>query len=237
MAYRSGSSITGSNDSVTVPLPAGTQDGDWLVYIIGNEQQAITSWGGFTPDATASFTTDGGDSRVGGAIVGLRLASSEPANRTITIGGGDAAPVRAACIALSGRSSSVPSLAAVTNDAGGGTGTVSTPLTGVTATAGDDIIVCSAVIANNTSGTWVFTPPASYTSQQSATTAALFYAGGVNLSTRENVSAGATGTLTGSWALASTTGETCGLVIAFPASGGGGGAPDKSYFFMFGVSK
>lgn len=219
MAYRSATNTTGSSDSVTINLPSGVVDGDWLVYIVGNEGETVT-WP-FTPAATAAITVDGDTTRTGSGAVAIKLASSEPANRTITIGGGNGAPVRCACVAISGRSSSTPSLTTVTNDAGAGTGTVSTPLTGVTAVAGDDIVIATNVSATNAAGSWAFTAPASYTKRAEAVSNGTFFGGGVAIATRDNVGAGATGTLTGSWVLASTAGETCGVVIQFAASGGG----------------
>jgi hypothetical protein len=62
--------------------------------------------------------------------------------------------------------------------------------------------------------------PASYTDRGSQSNiTSPFTAGLVNITTRDNVSAGATGGLT-STAASTAQGESCGTVIHIPASGG-----------------
>lgn len=225
--YKDQSSAVGesSNDSVTIGQPATTADGDLMCYLAESHGETV-SWG-FTPGAgeTGVFTTDGNSGRPTEYRWATRIAESEPASRTITIGGGNGIRAKATCVVLSGRASAVPSaLQATSNNAGSSVTPISTVLAGLTAASGDDIvIVTGAASTNMTTGSAAFAAPTNYTTRATAsTTAGAFDRGGVAIATRDNVSAGATGALTGSWSLGTGHADTAGVVLAFAAAGGGG---------------
>lgn len=226
MAFRSASNAVGSSgtDQVTIGLPAGVADGDVLIYLTETQAESVT-WG-FTPDDEGTFATTGGAGRATTFAWATRLASSEPADRTISIGGGNGLTIKAVCVALSGRSSAVVADEQATNDSGASPTPISTSLTGVTATAGDDIVIVTGAAASAASGTPMnFSAPTNYTTR--ATQEIIggpFQAGAVAIATREAVSAGATGSLAGSWTLGSGHADTAGAVLAFSAGSGGGGS-------------
>lgn len=225
MAYLASHSAVGSGtDDVVLNRPAGTADGHQLAYCIESYAETVT-WG-FTPAASGTFTVDGSHTRAATWAWATKVAASEPATRTISIGGAGGADVKGIVVCLSGRTSAAPTPQG-TNDAGNGASPVSAPLTGVTAASGDDIVIFFGCGSGNASGTWVLTAPTDYTLRETATDTGAFFGGGLGATTRDNVSAGATGTLTGTWTLAANSGESAGVVLAFAASGGGGGVTAK----------
>jgi hypothetical protein len=227
MAYRSATTATGGSgtDQVTINVPTGTVNGDVLVFVTDSWGETVT-WG-FTPAATGTFDVVGNSGREGHANWATKLASSEPADYTISLGGGNGFTCKAVCVAMSGRSSAVPFASQETDDAGNSATPVTAPLGGVTAATGDDIVIATGVFSANVTGTSTFTAPASYTTRENASIVNPFMGGGVAIATRDNVSAGGTGTLTGSWVLGTGNGDTAGAVLAFTASGGGGSSASR----------
>lgn len=221
--FRSATTATGgaANDQVVINAPAGMVNGDVLICVTDSWGETVT-WG-FTPAATGTFDVAGNAGREGHFNWATRLASGEPSSYTISLGGGNGFTVKAVCAALSGRSTATPSAATETDDAANGATPISTPLGGVTAATGDDIVIVTGAASSNVTGTSTFTAPTNYTTRENAHLTGAFTGGGVAIATRNNVASGPTGTLTGSWVLGSGHADTAGSVLAFPASGGGGG--------------
>lgn len=212
-------------DSVTIDVPDHT-DGDVIGCLIETDQETV-SWG-FTPVASGRFETTGGAGRASTFDWATKIASSEPGTYTHSIGGGNGLTRKAVCFSLTGRDSATPSASQVTNDAGGSASPISTPLAGVTAAAGDDIVILTGDAATTVSTSPItYTAPDGYTKRaEQAIVGVNFSSGGVAVATRDNVSAGATGTLTGSWAQGSGHGDTAGVVLAFSAAEGGDPDPE-----------
>lgn len=98
--FIAGEGATVSGTSLTVNLPSGVSDGDFLVFCVflGNVNRNITSAPG---TLSLEFTDNAADNRVS---VYTRVASSEPSNYTFTIGSfSDNAAV--VCLAYRGVSS------------------------------------------------------------------------------------------------------------------------------------
>lgn len=214
MAFRSAASAAGSANNLTVTKPAGTASGDILLAFwtnAGNGNSTITWPSGFTLEASANLSTpDTTTIRCASKVAG----GSEPADYNIQSSTNDACC--AAIIAISGRDTG----AAITPQATTNTGTLSSPvtvtLTGVTAANGDDLIWMAAPSLTGTNpGT--YTAPGSFTERVDV--AHTQYAS-MGIATRDNVSAGATGDISGTLTGASPCGYG-GFVINLAASGGG----------------
>src|SRR5688572_5014843 len=120
MAYRAATFAVGGSgtDQVTITTPT-VSDGEVLLFGVDSHGETIT-WG-FTPAASGTFTTGGNAaSRPTTYAWATKVASSEPGNRTFTIGGGNGLTAQAVAVSLSGRSSAIPAASTATNDAGAG---------------------------------------------------------------------------------------------------------------------
>jgi len=232
MAYRSSSLGTPANNTThTVAVPAGLADGDKvLIYFI--EDLSTTSPSGvptgFTVHATGSSTASTWRSmsvRMWWKDITSAAGEGSGGNYTMTFG--VAAIGYMIAVAFSGRDTGAPTVAA-TDDGAAGASPLSVPLSGVTAATGDDI-AWLGVLAPMDDGdmfsmTSTFAPPTDYTERQEL--------GGLwrisELATRDNVSSGATGTLTGTATFTQTaTARFTGLVATMAASGGGGSTGSK----------
>lgn len=220
MAYRSVVTGTGANDTLNLDVSgAGIQDGDELIGIVRSAE--TVTWSGFTP-AVTSCTVDGNVTRAGTTQIFRKRASSEGSSYTVAIGGGNGVAFNVILVIVSGRTNTAPTIT-TTNDAAEGASPQNIPLTGVTAADGDDIILVNAGESGNAAGTWAITSvPTNYTSRGTATLTGVFSGGFINVATRDNVAAGATGTLTSVATLAGQSVETYGAVIRLASAGGGG---------------
>jgi hypothetical protein len=219
MAYRSSSVALGAADAATLTKATGVVDGDYLLFFCGTTGETVNF--GMTPSQSGQATVTGaGSGRPGDLRWAFRVASSEPASYSVTIGGGNSLSFGVGMIAFSGRTGT-PTVVS-TNNAGDSASPVSCALTGGTAAAGDDVCILQAIVSTNAAGSWAITAsPASYTSRATQAVTGTFSGGGVNCTSRDNTS-GATGTLTSTWTLAANGGEACGVVVFMNASGGGG---------------
>lgn len=225
MAYRSHSIGTAANDTThTVAVPAGLADGD-KVYIFFVEESTRTATSsipsGFTVHATESDIAS--DFRALNGRVwwkDITSAAGEGSGGNYTITFGSAAIGYAYAVALSGRATGAPTVAA-TNNGAAGASPLNVALNGVTAASGDDVVALALVAPDDDidpfSITSSVTPPTDYTEREDY--------GGFwrisELSTRDNVSSGATGTLTAVCTYTSSSTATFGgLVVTMAATAG-----------------
>ena len=209
MAYRDSTSNSASAaSSVVVTAPAGIQNDDILIAVVqwgGNEDQTITWPSGFT-----QLTTSNGANNASTFATAWKRASSESGNYTIQA---QATDFGAAAISVySGRhTTNAPVAATPSVDNTQTASPRSCPTTGITAVEGDDIVYCLCQVDG--SADWAHTPPTNYTEREEVGPGSWV---DVSLSDRENVSAGATGTLTGTLTLADSSTGFIGVTIRIP---------------------
>lgn len=175
----------------------------------------VADWpSGFTELAETKVTFDGQTCAVGWK----RLSGADAGSYTFgNIGA--SADWLAQAFAFSGRHATDPpvvSATAAVNTSAASPMTVTA--NGVTAVAGDDLLWILAPDVNASGAGNGTTPPAGYTETQDAENLWVNLSGAY----KENVSAGATGTVSGTFAHTSNAGYAAWLVRV-PVSGGGGG--------------
>jgi hypothetical protein len=212
---------TGAADTLSLTKPTGTTTGDELLLAVSVAETVTVT--------TYTFTLVGDADSTGNAaranttqFCRRRAGGSEPASYIVGIGGGNSQTFRACMVAVRGRVDETPAFVP-TNDASFGASPEDIPLTGVTGVSGDDIVIFNVGEAVNTTGTWVVNSvPASYTNQATATDVGAFTGGFLNVTTRENVGSGATGTLTSQATYLTQLVDTYGIVVRLANAGGGG---------------
>lgn len=227
MAYRSSSissATGGTRTSLTVAVPAGVQADD-IVFLIGNHDGNTGSFtwpAGFTQlDSSALASPDGQLS----AVAWKRLTGADSGTYTVSFGDTFAMVI---AVAFSGRHTTD----APTNSKATSTSNNSSPVTvtasTVTAVAGDDLLWISAPDIAGSSAT-SHTPPSGYTERQDGQDVWSV----VSAATLDNVSAGATGSVAGSF-----TGQSGGwtaYLIRIPAAAGGGTTTRRYSLSLTGV--
>lgn len=225
MAYRDSTSNAGSGTSLVVTAPTGIQNDDILVaaWVNGGFDGGTITWpAGFT-EFVADGSTSGPNSQT--FRTAWKRASGESGNYTIE---SDINDFCAAAITVhSGRHTTDPPVAVATVDTGSAASPVSAAATGVTAVAGDDIVY--VMIQNASSDPWAHTSPASYTEREEAGPGNWV---SMSVSDRENVSGGATGTITGTLTAAGESGGYAVFVVRIPAAAGGGGSTPRNMLLL-----
>lgn len=225
MAYRSSTLGTAANDTThTIAVPAGLADGDKvLIWFVEESTRTATSGipSGFTVHATES------DVASGFRALNVRLwwkditnAAGEGSGGNYTITFGSAAIGYACAAAWSGRATGAPTVAA-TNNGSAGASPLNVALNGVTAASGDDVAALGVVAPDDDIDVFSITssvaPPTNYTERQEL---ANFWRIS-ELATRDNVSSGATGTLTAVCTYTSAGTATFGGLVATMAASAG----------------
>jgi len=220
MAYRDSTTNSGNSATPSVTVPAGAASGDIAIVAINmdNAANAVDPAdlpAGFVELSEGDNTTDGQTSWVGWK----RLSGADAGSYTFGSLGAVADWV-CQCILFSGRHATDPPVvsAIATNNTNNITGTAVTA-NGVTALDGDDLVwVCSPDVTNASAGNGA-TPPASYVEAEDAE---LTWAN-LAMAYRENVSAGATGTVSGSFAVTATGFGYTAWLVRIPVAAAGGG--------------
>ena len=220
MAYRSSSQADMNATSATslqVTSPAGTAENDIVIlcWSQGGSGSATLTWpSGFTQfTGNASVATP--DTKT------IRCAwkredSTPDANYTVSTDTEDLAILIA--VSFSGRHLTDPPVENVSTSTANNASVVSMTNAGVTAVNGDDLLYFAAQ-ASASFEIGAYAAPGSFTERQEA--ACDFYTAGA-ASTRDNVSAGATGSIAGTWTLTSGTTGYGTYVVRIPAAAGGG---------------
>ena len=215
MAYRASSATTAisSGSPFVINAPVGLAAGDLIVIAI----EAATSTTG-TYTWPTGFTQLGAGSNIGGfghganfAIATKLATSSEPSTYSIAYTNtlNQAIGIAAAWTGRSG----VKFTTVTPGGSNFGASNITLNLAGGVAAAGDDVAWFGMAAAN---GAYSYTAPALYTSQASYIASGTGLFDSVNLSIRDNVPAGATGTISGT--LTGTTGaDAFGIVISLTA--------------------
>lgn len=197
MAYRSSTEAAGASggDSFTISVPTGVAANDIVVLVVELDYPSGTiTWpSGFTQLA-ATTTIDGVH-----AVAWKRLTGADSGTYTITSTVPSGLGYAANALAFSGRHTTnnpAVSTAAVQNTVQSAPVTVTA--NGVTAVAGDDLIWFASMDADASGQGSVFTPPSGYTERQETGGATDQWCY-ISTATVDNVSAGATGSVAGTF--------------------------------------
>lgn len=186
MAFRSASSAIATG---TITKPAGVVAGDKLIAILSVDGTggAFSSSDGFTQLAdNVLFTPDGQHVAVWWRDAG----GSEPATYTF------ASAAAVVMGAWSGRASGAPTVSTLADSGSANSSPISAAANGITASAGDDLAFAVGLDITGISDAWALSGPSGYTlaAEASGSPGVWVHAA---MSYRDNVSAGATGTQTG----------------------------------------
>ncbi len=223
MAYRD-STITqiasGSGATPTGTLPPGTVAGDRLLAFItqdiaGNTIGAATGW-----DATplASFDTSGPDAQSARVFEKKNATGSDAVNFTSS----ETRPATVIIVAFSGRdNSAAATVSTPTVNTTNNSSPISVSLTGLTAATGDDLAWFAQLDQVDQTDTWGFSSPSGFTERHDASNSDWI---SVTAHTKDNSTAGATGSLASTATQITGTGGAgwSGVVIAIPVASSSG---------------
>lgn len=222
MAFVASTQASGAG-SVVLSVPAGVANGDQLTaYIVTDTNLTISTPSGWTALAAQ---TDIGAPDGQSARAFKRTAASEPASYTWN--NGSTNDMVGFMVAHSGRDTTAGPAIVTTTNTTSNTPPVTMAATGVTATAGDDIVAVYFLDNTDSSATWSFAGPGGYAERNDYSPVS--WASG-SVYTADAVSAGATGSLS---ATATRTGGAgnagwVAFVVRVPSAGGGGSSPSIS---------
>jgi hypothetical protein len=226
MAYVDSTTASGTSSAPAVAVPTGVQADDIVILALQTDStSSVINPGdfptGFTELVEVDVTNDGQTNWV----AWKRLTGADSGSYTIAnTNNADNWILQA--IAFRGRHTTDPPVLASATNNSGNSSPVSVDAPTVTALAGDDLLVISAPDVNTNDAGNGHTAPANYTEQEDAE------AGFNNLALfiRENVSAGATGTISPSFAMTGGTAGWFAAQVRIPAAaGGGGGGGRRNY--------
>jgi hypothetical protein len=209
---------TGTTATVTpTTTPANGNTGIIIVSQSANGTGTATSSGWSAVPGLSLVTLPSSGNFL--SVLQKNLGASEPSSYTVTVNGGSISnQITLTYLEFSGRATSPFTVTPTTNTIASGAHPLSCPATGLTANAGDDLLYI--VMMGNFGVPMTFTQPTGYTTAQNASGGT---ASQVSAATavKTNVSAGATGTVTGSqtWSGANTDAGTI-LISLAQASGG-----------------
>jgi hypothetical protein len=209
------SAQTANNNSIA--RPGGAVSGTTAIAVfVRDGNGSASNADGFTELADIDQAGPDGQNI---AIFYKHLGGSEPSNYTFNSTSGSSSQ----CVGLlifSGRNTSGAPVVQTTTNTSANSSPVTASLTGVMAVSGDDV-VCALSLDITGPAEVTYAPPGSYTEAVDTTDTSNFWAS-LGISYRENVSAGATGTLqpVGTIDGGGTAGYT-GFVVRIPVAGGG----------------
>lgn len=213
MALRQSTSNNGASGSINTTVPAGVQSGDIVILSATNDYVgydfASIKPSGFTTLYTSAITTDGQTVWIGWK----RLTGADSGSYTFTDAGNPGAWVCQA-VALSGRHATNNPVATENIQNTGQTNPVTVTATGVTAVAGDDLVWVSGPDVSATGIGNGHTPPTNYSELQDQENGF----SNLSIALRENVSAGATGNISGTFAITSGTSGWVAYLVRVPAA-------------------
>lgn len=214
MAYRS-SSVADllATTTISVPVPAGAAINDIAILVINLDNTGhgtLTFPAGFT---TLFTTTVSGPDQHTQALAWKRLIAADTGNYTVTWTGANDAIGE--CALFSGRDTSNPPTASEATDTSANASPISVSAATVTALTGDDLLWAGGLDLTSSTATSSCAPPSAFTERQDD--ARDWCA--LSIATEDNVSSGATGTITGTWTTTGTAGWLAHLV-RIPAAGG-----------------
>lgn len=218
MAFRNATSLTGTSTTPNTAVPTGAAIDDIVLLFASVDSTTATfatKWpAGFTAIADIDLTHDG--QAEGWAW--KRLTAADTGSYTLAAVGISTQWICMA-VCLSGRDTTNPPVfsAATQNNTANAT-PVTISATGVTALAGDDLVWASLPDNKITGNVTGHTPPSGYTEKLDVGTAFTYG----SIAVLENASAGATGTVSGTLTLSSSTSGYGATLVRVPVAVGGG---------------
>jgi hypothetical protein len=217
VAYRSSSTNTGTGATPNTAVPAGVAIDDIVLLASTMDVNGAPSYSGkfptgFTMLNETKLTLDGQTAAIGWK----RLTAADSGSYTFAdTSAGPTVPWVCQAFAFSGRHTTNNPANSTASSNAANASPVSVNASTVTAVAGDDLLwVSGPDISAAVSATHA--PPASYTERQDTTLTFSVLSG----ATQDNVSAGATGTVTGTLTLASGTAGWVAWLVRVPAAAG-----------------
>lgn len=222
MAYHDSTTASGANQTPSVAVPNGggaspLQADDIVILVAATDDvNAVFDAGdwptGFTELGEVNLTGDGHSVAVGWK----RLTAADTGNYTFgNLGGGATPDWVCQAYAFRGRhTTDPPVISAIATNNNANTTPVSVTANEVTAVAGDDLLMISAPDVRSSGVANGHTQPTNYTEKEDAENAWSNLAG----FTRENVSVGATGNITATLALTSSSAGWAAILVRIPAA-------------------
>jgi hypothetical protein len=232
MAYRSSSNVTGTGvATVNVPVPSGAAANDIAILVVnidGTGHGTITWPSGFTLLFKTEVASPDGHTQ---GIAWKRLTGADSGNYTVSWTGSN--DVIGQCNLFSGRHTSNPPVASQASNTSSNSSPISVGAATVTAVTGDDLLWAGGLDMNSNITTTSCAAPSTYTERQDSNH--LWCA--LSTATKDNVSAGATGTVTGTFTTTTTAGWLAHLVrIPAAASGPGSVVADAGSYAVTGTA-
>lgn len=212
MAYRNSSQNQDPSASATVPVPSGIAENDIIIAVISVDYlDALHNISGFTSLDNSRNTVDGQRT----ITMWKRATGSESGSFDWGYGGNNWA---SQCYLFSGRHLTNPPVATGNVNTSQNTLPITITATGVTAVAGDDLLLLGAPDCNNTLVSSTYSSWPSGFNERITNFSGWAALGGA---TKENVSAGSTGDLTVQWTCttAPTWAGWAGVLIRIPSAG------------------
>lgn len=212
--YRDSTTNSGTSTTPSVAVPTGVQSGDIVILVATIDASAAdfetADWpSGFTELAETDNTLDGQSTAIGWK----RLTGSDSGSYTFGSVGASGDWICQA-YAISGRHASNNPVATSNTNNSGNSSPVSVTATGVTAVAGDDLLWVSAPDVSATGIGNGHTNPTNYTEEEDAENGWSNLSGAI----RQNVSAGATGNITGTFSLTGGTSAWTAFLVRVPVA-------------------
>lgn len=218
MAYKTSGANSGTGTSVTVTLGAAPADNDIIVMLASMDypDKTITFPAGFTSLAQGNITGPDGHNYA----VAWKRAVSE--GTTFACGGDtDGADYTVQVFTFDGRHTvDPPVIGTVTVNTSSNSSPVTVTAPAVTAVAGDDILWIGVADTSGHDIGGAFAAPTDYTERQDT----MFGWNTVSGASRDNVSAGSTGSISGTLTLSSGTSGWASALIRIPAAAAAGDA-------------
>lgn len=202
--------ITGFTDTTHVTV---TVNSVFFSTAISSGEWGIAEQGWGTPVYVKNASTGGI-----GCTIKKVAGATIPANYGI-LWGAIAGPADVSAILISNTGRGTPGTEVATTGGALAAKPISVAATGYTAAAGDDVVGFYFWDYSNNGAVWTVTPPGSYTTRLSQGLSGAFF--GMSAFTRDNLSAGATGSITGSanTVTGGYTGAGSAIILPLPASG------------------
>ena len=231
MAFRASGTAASGSGNLTAGSPTGLAANDIIILAASADATGCTfGWPtGFTQLYNTSNASPDGQTF---GLAWKRAAGGDSLATTITGNGASSWVLRA--FAWSGRDTGNPPIGstAATNTSANSSPTTVTS-NGVTAVSGDDLAWFGMLDVTLATTSSTFTQPTGYTSQ-GTTIDSIDHFDVYGVATKDNVSAGATGTVSGTLTHSGNAGWAA-YLIRIPSAGGGGSAFDIPQLGMTGV--